>query len=105
MSTVLTMLDRALIHAQYELDALSSGDIEVAESHCSDRAELLNLVYQEHDEESNEDYVVKLIALQGYNQLICDAGEELKKSIHNELYGAKKSTRAAKAYMSTANRQ
>ena len=41
MSTNLTLLDRALILAQHELEAMRSGDVENAESHFHERIELM----------------------------------------------------------------
>ncbi len=104
MST-LTMLDRALILAQHELDALNEGNVEAAESHFMDRAEIITNAHKEHDEENSEDYVIKLIALQGYNQLICEVGEKLKDSMRVDILASKKSTHAAKSYMRLSHRQ
>ncbi len=102
MAAVLTMLDRALILAQHELEALNAGNVEEAESYFMERSELLSLAYNQHDEVNNEDYVIKLIALQGYNQLICEVGESLKESIRGNILASQKTTKAAKAYMNSS---
>ena len=41
------------------------------------------------DEETSEDYRVKLIALQGYNQLIHEEGRELLEQIRSQLVSAR----------------
>ncbi len=104
MATVLSMLDRALILAQHELEALNAGNVEEAESYFMERSELLSKAYNNHDEVSTEDYVIKLIAIQGYNQLICEVGEELKASLRSDILASQKSTKAAKAYITTSYR-
>ncbi len=103
MST-LTMLDRAMILAQHELEALNEGDIENAERFFMDRAEILARAYKGHDEENNEDYVFKLVAIQGYNQIIYDVGTALKEEVLTDLRTMGKRTNAAKSYIrNTAN--
>ncbi len=51
MSTNLTLLDRALILAQHELEAMRSGDVENAESHFHERIELMRRAADVLDEE------------------------------------------------------
>ncbi len=103
MST-LTMLDRAMILAQHELEALNEGDIKNAEKFFMDRAEILTRAYQEHDEENNEDYVFKLVAIQGYNQIIYDVGTTLRDEVKASLVPMAKKTNAAKSYLRNTSR-
>ncbi len=98
MSTNLTLLDRALILAQHELEAMRSGDVENAESHFHERIELMRRAADVLDEETPDDYRVKLIALQGYNQLIHEEGQELLDQIRCQLVAAKGSIRGVKGY-------
>ena len=50
------------------------------------------------DEETSEDYRVKLIALQGYNQLIHEEGRELLEQIRSQLVSARSTIRGVKGY-------
>ncbi len=102
MST-LTMLDRAMILAQHELEALNEGDIQNAEKFFMDRAEILARAYQGHDEENNEDYVFKLVAIQGYNQIIYDVGTALKDEIFTDLRSIGKKANVAKSYLRSSS--
>lgn len=98
MSASLTILDRALILAQHELDAMRAGDVERAELHFDERSLLLDEAYTTFDEQDPDDYRVKLIALQGYSQLIKEEGQELLEKIRRQLMDARFTTRRAKGY-------
>ncbi len=98
MSAGLTLLDRALILAQHELDALRAGDVENAEQHFDERVDLMGQAYAVLDEDEPEDYRVKLIALQGYQQLIQEEGQVLLESIRQQLLGARGTVRRARTY-------
>lgn len=98
MSACLTLLDRALILAQHELDALRNGDVERAETHFDERFQLLNQAATTNDELEPEDYYVKLMALQGYNAMIRDEGRELLESIRVQLVQVKGNSRRIKGY-------
>ena len=97
-STHLTLLDRALILAQHELEAMRTGDVESAESHFHERTELMRQAADTLDEETPEDYRVKLIALQGYNQLIHEEGQELLEQIRSQLISARHTIRGVNGY-------
>lgn len=99
MSASLTLLDRALILAQHELDALRAGDVETAELHFDERATLMDQAADTLDEQDPDDYRVKLIALQGYNQLIREEGQELLEKIRLQLVDARKTTHRTRSYM------
>ena len=98
MSASLTLLDRAMILAQHELDALRAGDVETAESHFDERAALMDQARETMDEQDPDDYRVKLIALQGYNQMIQEEGRELLEKIRLQLVDARSSMRRARGY-------
>ncbi len=98
MPALLTILDRALILAQHELDALRAGDVETAELHFDERSILLDQAIETMDEQDPDDYRVKLIALQGYNQLIQEEGQELLEKIRLQLASARKTSRRARGY-------
>ena len=98
MSANLTLLDRALILAHHELEAMRNGDVESAESHFHERTELMRQAADTLDEETSEDYRVKLIALQGYNQLIHEEGRELLEQIRSQLVSARSTIRGVKGY-------
>ena len=99
----LTLLDRALISAQHELDAMRRGDVEAAESHFHDRGALMDQAASTLDEQAPEDYRIKLIALQGYNQMIFEEGQVLLKSIKSTLLKCREGTRQAKGYARAIN--
>lgn len=94
----LTLLDRALILAQHELDAMRQGDVEAAESHFHERSGLMDQAASTLDEAAPEDYRIKLIALQGYNQMIYEEGQLLLKSIKEGLLKHRSTTRQARGY-------
>lgn len=94
----LTLLDRALILAQHELDALRRGDVEAAESHFHERSDLMDQAASTLDEQAPEDYRIKLIALQGYNQMIYEEGQNLLKTIRGDLLSSRSTMRQAKGY-------
>ena len=98
MSASLTLLDRAMILAQHELDALRAGDVETAESHFDERAALMDQARKTMDEQDPDDYRVKLIALQGYNQMIQEEGRELLEKIRLQLVDARSGMRRARGY-------
>lgn len=98
MSASLTLLDRAMILAQHELDALRAGDVETAETHFDERAALMDQARETMDEQDPDDYRVKLIALQGYNQMIQEEGRELLEKIRLQLVDARSSMRRSRGY-------
>lgn len=98
MSASLTLLDRALILAQHELDALRAGDVETAELHFDERSTLMDQAADTLDEQDPDDYRVKLIALQGYNQLIREEGQELLEKIRLQLVGSRKTIHRTRSY-------
>lgn len=98
MHTRLTLLDRALILAQHELDAMRSGDVEGAEVHFDERKILMDQAYATLDESDPDDYRVKLIALQGYNQMIYEEGKLQLDKIRQNLLRSRESSRQAKGY-------
>ncbi len=57
MSASLTLLDRALILAQHELDALRAGDVETAEQHFDERSALMDQALETMDEQDPDDYL------------------------------------------------
>ena len=98
MSASLTLLDRALILAQHELDALRAGDVETAEQHFDERSALMDQALETMDEQDPDDYRVKLIALQGYNQVIQEEGRELLEKIRLQLVDTRSNMRQARGY-------
>lgn len=99
MSASLTLLDRALILAQHELEAMRAGDVETAETHFGERSLLMDQAGETLDEEDVEDYRLKLIALQGYNQLIHEEGQELLETIRQQLLSSRKTLRRNRCYV------
>ena len=98
MNPCLTLLDRALILAQHELDAMRAGDVETAELHFDDRKILMDQAISTYDETDPEDYKLKLIALQSYNQMIYEEGKIQLVKIREDLLNARETTRQAKGY-------
>lgn len=94
----LTLLDRMLIIAQHELEAMQQGDIDSAISFFEERTELLTQVQENHDEANAEDCKVKLLALQGYHQLIYEEGLKLRDSIKESLQKNRAHGAVAKRY-------
>ena len=94
----LTLLDRMLIIAQHELEAMQQGDVDGAISFFEERTELLQQLQQQHDEVNDDDCKVKLLALQGYHQLIYDEGLKLRDSIKKSLQKNKSTSSVAKRY-------
>lgn len=98
---VLTLLDRALILAQHELDAMRNGDVDAAEEHFNERESLMMEAARVVDEDDPDDYYVKLIAIQGYNQLIRDEGAELLEQIRAQVVDLRQTNKAARGYART----
>lgn len=102
MHASLTLLDRALILAQHELDAMRAGDVETAEIHFDERKILMDQAMSTLDETDPEDYKVKLIALQGYNKMIYEEGQEQLLKIRETLLKSRETARQAKGYAKTS---
>ena len=94
----LTILDRALIIAQHELDAMRRGDVDDAANFFEERGELINQARHTQDEEDIKDYRVKLIALQGYHQLIHEEGTMLLNQIRKSLIQTKSHSKITRSY-------
>lgn len=97
----LTILDRALIIAQHELDAMRKGDVDNAISFFRERGALLNEAMYTKDEDNDDDYRMKLIALQGYHQTIHREGVKLLEDIKASLIKSKSSSKMIKGYAQT----
>ncbi len=95
----LTMLDKALIIAQHELEAMRRGDIEDVALFFDERGVLLNKAMHSNDEQSVDDYRLKLLALQGYHQIIHEEGTVLLNQIRNSLIKTKKQSKIARSYI------
>ena len=61
----LTLLDRMLIIAQFELEAMQQGDVDGAISFFEERVALLDQL-QVNQDENSEDCKMKLLALHGF---------------------------------------
>lgn len=97
----LTILDRALIIAQHELDAMRKGDIDTAISFFHERAALLNEVVYTKDEENDSDARMKLIALQGYHNIIYKEGHKILAEIKESLIKSKSTGKMIRGYAQT----
>jgi len=94
----LTLLDRVLITAQYELEAMRIGDVETAQSYFEERSLLLDRAVETLDEGSPDDYRIKLIALQGYQEIIYEEASQLLENIRLGLQQTQKNRTAVKKY-------
>ncbi len=95
----LTVLDRALIIAQHELEAMRRGDVESVATFFSERGKLLDKAVHSNDEQNVDDFRLKLLALQGYHQIIHEEGMALLNQYRNSLIKSKKQSRMAKSYI------
>ena len=105
MNGSLTLLDRAMILAQHELEAMRVGDVDTAQHHFDERAILMDLASKIDDERDQTDYRVKLIALQGYNMMIHEEGQELLTKIRHQLLDARSPARAMRGYAKSSHIQ
>ncbi len=94
----LTLLDRMLIIAQFELEAMQRGDVDGAISFFEERIALLDQLQMTQDEISSEDCRMKLLALQGYHQIIYEEGLKLKEQIKQNLLNTRGQRSASKRY-------
>jgi len=97
-----TLLDRALVLAQHELEAIRAGDVESAEQHFGERSLLMEQAAETPDEQKAEDYRHKLIALEGYNQILQEEGQELLEKIRQQLQGSRKTLYRNRCYVRTS---
>ncbi len=95
----MTKLDRAIVLAQLELAALKAQDVDKAADLMEERRTLLLDAYEQHDENSHKEYLVKLIAMQSYNMQILEVGNELRNSLRKSIQGNAKTVHAAGKYM------
>jgi len=95
----LTILDRALIIAQHELDAMRRGDVDDAANFFEERGKLINQAKHTKDEDKVEDYRVKLTALIGYHHLIHEEGTMLLNQIRASLIQTKSHSKVARSYV------
>lgn len=95
---VLTLLDRMLIIAQFELEAMQRGDVDGAISFFEERVKLLDQLQSCHDEINSEECKMKLLALQGYHQIIYEEGLKLKEQIRENLLKSRGQRSASKRY-------
>lgn len=101
----LTILDRILIIAQHELDAMRQGNIDDAADFFKERGRLIDQAMHTKDEENVDDYRVKLIALQGYHQIIHEEGTMLLNKIRTSLIQSKTHSKIAKSYIGSQSRR
>lgn len=94
----LTLLDRALIIAQHELDAMRRGDVDGAANFLDERTGLLYQAIETKDEQSQDDFQLKIVALQGYHQTVQAEGEKLLNQIKAGLINSRKSVNMVKQY-------
>ncbi len=94
----LTLLDRMLIIAQFELEAMQKGDVDGAISFFEERVALLDQLHFTQDELNSEDCKMKLLALQGYHQIIYEEGVKLKEQIRQNLLQTRSQRSASKRY-------
>ncbi len=102
MAVKVTMLDRVLILAQHERKALKDGNVDLAVEFFEERSALLAVAREKHDEENDREYLFKLAAIQGYDEMNYAIGDKLRTSIKESLQGTKKSNKVAKSYMQVA---
>lgn len=95
---VLTLLDRMLIIAQFELEAMERGDVDGAISFFEERVKLLDQLQSCRDEINSEECKMKLLALQGYHQIIYEEGLKLKEQIKENLLKSRSQRSASKRY-------
>lgn len=94
----LTLLDRMLIIAQYELEAMQRGDVDGAISFFEERVALLEQLQVNQDEINSEDCKMKLLALQGFHQIIYEEGLKLKEQIRQNLLNSQAQRSISKRY-------
>jgi hypothetical protein len=94
----LTLLDRMLIIAQYELEAMQRGDVDGAISFFEERVALLDQLQINQDEINSEDCKMKLLALQGFHQIIYEEGVKLKEQIRENLLNSRAQRSVSKRY-------
>lgn len=94
----LTILDRMLIIAQFELEAMQRGDVDGAISFFEERVALLDQLQVNQDEINSEDCKMKLLALQGFHQVIYEEGLKLKEQIRQNLLESRVQRSASKRY-------
>ncbi|UWX04934.1 hypothetical protein JBF11_05455 [Taurinivorans muris] len=97
MMSSLTLLDRMLIIAQFELEAMQQGDVDGAISFFEERVALLDQL-QVNQDENSEDCKMKLLALQGFHQIIYEEGLKLKEQIRQNLLESRVQRSASKRY-------
>ncbi len=96
----LTVLDKALIIAQHELEAMRKGDVEKVALFFEERTKLLKRAMHSNDEQNIDDYRIKVGALQGYHQIIYEEGMATLNSLRATLIKSKKKTKMVKSYIS-----
>lgn len=94
----LTILDRMLIIAQFELEAMQRGDVDGAISFFEERVALLDQLQVNQDEINSEDFKMKLLALQGFHQVIYEEGLKLKEQIKQNLLNSQAQRSVSKRY-------
>lgn len=94
----LTLLDRMLIIAQFELEAMQRGDVDGAISFFEERVALLDQLQVNQDEINSEDCKMKLLALQGFHQVIYEEGLKLKEQIRQNLLNSQAQRSVSKRY-------
>ncbi len=94
----LTILDRMLIIAQFELEAMQRGDVDGAISFFEERVALLDQLQVNQDEINSEDCKMKLLALQGFHQVIYEEGLKLKEQIKQNLLNSQAQRSVSKRY-------
>lgn len=95
-----TILDRTIVIAQHELNAMRQGNIDDAALLFKERGELIDQAMHIKDEKNIDDYRRKLIALQGYQQIIHEEGTIILNQIRASLMQSKSIGKVAKRYRS-----
>lgn len=97
MSISLDLYNEALRIGQIELEALQSGEVEIAEEYCIQRAELLEKAWTIRDA-NDEQIRSKLFAIKELQELLFQEATKLKKNIQQQLSNSRQQKKGLNGY-------
>ena len=101
MKECLQQLDRAIIIAEQEYEALRNEDIGVVENLAEERGRLLDSALVKADEVPKRELCDRLIRLQGLQQKLYDEAFRQREAVRTQLAHTKKESRRMSAYHKT----
>ena len=102
MADSLTLLDEALRIGERELEALKSGDMDVADEAAVERGRLISKAWDVRTVDIEDELRVKLLQMQKMQVQLTEELKKLHSSLRSQLLASKKKSSGFKGYYKAA---